>query len=174
MPHTPWPDELAKILPRAELNQYGAKPMSMKTYIFIILMGGLVFQVASESNTYETEMGQNSVTPACPPYREKAHERLKRFVSSSLPHTAEGVTVESVSPSEIIWVAQHIRCENMVHDPESEMYLTFWKSNQYYFILALHRNPVRVEDGNIVEIKLGTDRLHILDLNLNRIRVFFL
>jgi len=62
----------------------------------------------------------------------------------------------------------------MVPDPESEMYLTFWKSNQYYFIVIGHRNPVRVEDGNIVEINLGTDRIDIYDLNLNRIRIFLL
>jgi hypothetical protein len=146
----------------------------MKTYLFILLMGALVYSAASLSNIYEPDVGQQSDPPACPPYSEKAHERLKRFVSSSLPHTAEGVTVEAVSPSEIVWVEQHIRCEHMVYNPESEMFLTFWKSNQYYFILALHKNPVRVEDGNIVEIKLGTDSLHIYDLNLNRIRVFLL
>ncbi|MCH8495811.1 MAG: hypothetical protein LAT57_09305 [Balneolales bacterium] len=146
----------------------------MKTYIFILLMGGLVFQVASESKTYKIELGQNSVTPACPPYSEEAHELLKRFVASSLPHTAEGVTVESVSPSEIIWVEQHIRCENMIHDPESEMYLTFWKSNQYYFILVMHRNPVRWIDENTLDLNLGTDSINVYDLNLNRIRVFFL
>ena len=137
-------------------------------------MGGLVIPVSSESNTYETELGQNSDPPACPPYSEKAHERLKRFVSSSLPHTGGGVTVEAVSPSEIIWVEQHIRCEHMIPDPESPKYATFWKSNQYYFIVVLHRNPVRVEDGNIVEIILGGESLHIYDSNLNRIRVFFL
>ncbi|MCH8495809.1 MAG: hypothetical protein LAT57_09295 [Balneolales bacterium] len=135
----------------------------MKTYIFILLMGGLDFPVSSESNTYKIELGHNSVTPACPPYSEEAHEQLKRFVANSLPHTAEGVTVESVSPSEIIWVEQHIRCENMIPNPDSPMYLTFWKSNQYYFIVVLHRNPVRVEDGNIVEINLGGDSLHIYD-----------
>ncbi|KPP97572.1 MAG: hypothetical protein HLUCCA01_13215, partial [Bacteroidetes bacterium HLUCCA01] len=31
-----------------------------------------------------------------------------------------------------------------------------------------------VEDGNIVEINLGTDRIDIYDLNLNRIRIFLL
>jgi hypothetical protein len=71
-------------------------------------------------------------------------------------------------------VEQHIRCEHMVYNPESEMFLTFWKSNQYYFILAMHRNPVRVEDENIVEIKLGTDSLQIFDLNLNYIGAILL
>ncbi|MDV7395348.1 hypothetical protein RZS08_28435, partial [Arthrospira platensis SPKY1] len=108
-----------------------------------------------------------------PPYSEEAHERLKRFVASSLPYTAGGVTIEAVSPSEITWVEQHIRCENMVHDPESDMYLTFWKSNQYYFILVMHKNPVRWTEDTL-EVELGTDSLHVYDLNLNRIQVFLL
>jgi hypothetical protein len=146
----------------------------MKTYLFILLMGALVYPAASLSNIYEPDVGQQSDPPACPPYSEKAHESLKRFVASSLPFKADEVTIEAVSPSEIVWVEQHIRCEHMVHDPESEMYLTFWKSNQYYFIVARDRNPVRVEDGNIVEIKLGTNTLQIFDLNLNFIVAFLL
>ncbi|MCC5924917.1 MAG: hypothetical protein JJU41_00010 [Bacteroidetes bacterium] len=146
----------------------------MKNYTFLLLFGLLLFPVVTYSQVTEIEQGDTVQQPACPPYSEEAHDLLKRFVASSLPHTAQGVTVEAVSPSEIVWVERHIRCEHMVHNPESEMFLTFWKSNQYYFILAMHRNPVRVEDGNIVEIKLGTDRVNILDLNLNRIRVFSL
>ena len=137
-------------------------------------MGALVYPVASLSNTHESDMGQHSDPPACPPYSEEAHDLLKRFVSSSLPHTAEGVTVEAVSPSEIVWVEQHIRCEHMVHDPESERFLTFWKSNQYYFIVALHRNPVRWIDENTLDVKLGTDSLQIFDLNLNYIGAILL
>jgi hypothetical protein len=38
----------------------------------------------------------------------------------------------------------------------------------------MHRNPVRVEDENIVEIKLGTDSLQIFDLNLNYIGAILL
>lgn len=146
----------------------------MKSNTLLLCIGLLLFLVVTNAHASEIDQGNLSEQPTCPPYSEKAHERLKRFVSSSLPHTAEGVTVESVSPSEIIWVEQHIRCEHMIPDPESPKYATFWKSNQYYFIVVLHRNPVRVEDGNIVEINLGGDSLHIYDLNLNRIRVFFL
>jgi hypothetical protein len=146
----------------------------MNTYTLFFIIGLLLFKPTPNTQITHVEQGNVTEVPACPPYSEEAHDLLKRFVSSSLPHTAEGVTVEAVSPSEIVWVEQHIRCEHMVYNPESEMFLTFWKSNQYYFILALHKNPVRVEDGNIVEIKLGTDSLHIYDSNLNRIRVFLL
>jgi hypothetical protein len=143
-------------------------------YTFLLIIGFLLFKPTPNTQTTHVEQGNVIEIPACPPYSEEAHDLLKRFVSSSLPHTAEGVTVEAVSPSEIVWVAQHIRCEHMVYNPESEMFLTFWKSNQYYFILALHRNPVRWIDENTLDVKLGTDRLHIYDSNLNRIRVFLL
>jgi len=156
------------------LQAQGCFKTTMKTHSFLVLFGLLLFPVVTFSQVTEIEQGDTVQQPACPPYSEEAHDLLKRFVASSLPHTAEGVTVEAVSPSEIVWVERHIRCEPMVPDPESEMYLTFWKSNQYYFIVIGHRNPVRVEDGNIVEINLGTDRIDIYDLNLNRIRIFLL
>jgi hypothetical protein len=146
----------------------------MNTYTFLFIIGLLLFTPTPDTQITHVEQGNVTEIPACPPYSEKAHERLKRFVSSSLPHPGDGVTIEAVSPSEIVWVEQHIRCEHMVHDPESEMFLTFWKSNQYYFILAMHRNPVRWLDENTLDVNLGTDRVHILDLNLNRIGVFLL
>ena len=146
----------------------------MNTYTFLFIIGFLLFKPTPNTQTTHVEQGNVTEIPACPPYSEKAHESLKRFVASSLPFKADEVTIEAVSPSEIVWVAQHIRCEHMVHDPESEMYLTFWKSNQYYFIVARDRNPVRWIDENTLDVKLGTNSLQIFDLNLNFIVAFLL
>jgi len=56
----------------------------MKTHSFLVLFGLLLFPVVTYSQVSEIEQGDTFQQPACPPYSEKAHERLKRFVASSL------------------------------------------------------------------------------------------
>lgn len=140
-------------------------------------MGALVFPVAPQLNTHEPDLGQHSNPPACPPYSEEAHDLLKRFVASSLPHTGGGVTVEAVSPSELVWVAQHPKCAQLNSDEDSNYFATVWRSNQYYFIyLALKPPKGRIEGDDIYydELIFARDSIDVYDLEMNRIWVFLL
>ncbi|MCH8495807.1 MAG: hypothetical protein LAT57_09285 [Balneolales bacterium] len=144
----------------------------MKSNTLLLCIGLLLFPVITNAQAIEIDQGNLIEQPACPPYSEDAHEQLKRFVANSLPHTANGVTVEAISPSEVAWVAQHSRCQGMNPNAESPTYVTFWRSNKYYFIVVRHKNPVRWIDENTLEMNLGTDSIDVLDLNLNLIRPF--
>ena len=68
----------------------------MKSNTLLLFIGLLLFPVVTNAQAAEIEQSNLSEQPACPPYSEKAHERLKRFVANSLPHTGDGVTIEAL------------------------------------------------------------------------------
>ncbi|MCH8495184.1 MAG: hypothetical protein LAT57_06065 [Balneolales bacterium] len=143
----------------------------MKTHLLIFLISIFLLSSVIEAQVAQTE-NQNAEQIPCPPFNDGAYQALKQFVTNELPKTRDGSTiVQAVSPNEITWVEFHPRCESMINKDDDPDYISFWRSNNYYFVL-ITRKPVTLEIDDDGMLSLDgfvffKDMIAVYDLNLN-------
>ncbi|MCC5924916.1 MAG: hypothetical protein JJU41_00005, partial [Bacteroidetes bacterium] len=118
----------------------------MKTSILLFLIGILAIPMSKTVPGIEvsTEFGVHG--HPCPPFNQEAYDYLVDFATYSFPHSYEDITAQAIPPEEIQWLEFHPKCEN-IRDVDDGYVVSIFKSNQYFFEVALFTEHVKEIDN---------------------------
>lgn len=145
----------------------------MKTSILLFLIGILAIPTSKTITPVEASNDFGAQEHPCPPFNQEAYNHLVDFATNRFPHAFEGITAQAIPPEEIQWLESHSKCENL-RDVDDGYVVSLYKSNHYYFEVALFTEHITIIDDKYFTFRLEPSSIVVYDEEWVVIGLFYI
>lgn len=134
--------------------------------VLIYLIAGLSVVLIPFVHTLNSECITATDYP-CPPYHKETRQILQVFLTSEgYREYRERLNIGEEALDEISYLEVHEICKDFDPDKSDRFLVTYYKSKDFYFIIANYLRHHIVAKGDTVTIDTTPDHIAIFDKNL--------